>query len=131
MKRFLAVLLTAVLVMAMGISAAATSNENSRDGDSGSSAQNDGTITITNATAGQTYEAYLIFKASPSDPSDITKGVSYTATAAQVAVAGFSDIFDTFVDADGNYAISKKSDVSDSDVIDFIKNNIREAVTIK
>lgn len=124
MKRFLAVLLTAVLVMAMGISAAATSNENSRDGDSGSSAQNDGTITITNATAGQTYEAYLIFKASPSDPSDITKGVSYTATAAQVAVAGFSDIFDTFVDADGNYAISKKSDVSDSDVIDFIKNNI-------
>ena len=55
MKRFLAVLLTAVLVMAMGISAAATSNENSRDGDSGSSAQNDRMITITNATAGQTY----------------------------------------------------------------------------
>lgn len=120
MKRFLAVLLTAVLVMAMGISASATNNENS-----GSGAQsNDGTITITNATAGQDYEAYLIFTASPSDPADITKGVSYTATAAQVAVEGFGGIFDTFVDADGNYAISKKTDVSDDAVISFIKDNI-------
>ena len=85
---------------------------------------NDGKITITNATAGQTYKAFLIFTANPSDSSDITKGVSYTATASQIAVAGFSDIFDTHKDANGNYTVSKKNGVSDDDVVDFIKNNI-------
>lgn len=88
-------------------------------------ADDDGSISVTNATKGQTYEAYLIFTAKPSDPDDLTKGVSYTATAAQVAVQGFDNVFDKIKDKNGNYTITKKSSgVSDNDVITFIKNNL-------
>lgn len=85
---------------------------------------NDGSIKVTNATAGQTYEAYLIFTATPSDPDDVTSDIIYTATAAQVAVTGFSDVFDTIVDANGNYTVTKKDGVEDDEVIAFVKNNI-------
>ncbi len=81
-------------------------------------------LTITNATLGQTYKAYKIFDANPSDSADLTKGISYTATAEQIAVAGFDDVFDTFVDANGNYTISVKTGVTDAAVIDFVKKNI-------
>lgn len=84
----------------------------------------DGKITIINAMKGQTYEAYLIFTADPSDPSDISKGVSYTATGSQIEVEGFTDIFDVFEDEDGKYTVAKKDGVTDNAVIDFIKTNI-------
>ena len=87
-------------------------------------AADDGSISVTNATKGQTYEAFLIFTASPSDPDDVTKDIIYTATAAQVAVNGFGDCFDTIIDADGNYSISVKDGVSENNVIKFIKNNL-------
>ena len=110
LKKFIAAALTMFVALAMAVPAFA--------------ATNDGTITLTNATKGQTYEAYLVFKAAPSDSSNIGAGVSYTATPAQIAVSGFGDVFDTFKDADGNYTVTKKATVSDNDVITFVKNNI-------
>lgn len=87
-------------------------------------AEDDGSISVTNATNGQTYEAYLIFTASPSNPDVVTENIIYTATAAQVAVDGFDDVFDTIVDENGDYTISVKDGVSANDVISFVKDNI-------
>ena len=86
-------------------------------------AADDGSIKVTNATAGQTYEAYRIFTATPSNPDDVTSNIIYTATAAQIAVSGFSDFFDSIVDSNGAYTISVKNGVTDQQIIDFIKNN--------
>ena len=66
----LSFVLALVMCLAMGITAFAA---------------DDGSIVITNATLGQTYEAYLIFTASPSDPGDVTKNIIYTATPDQVS----------------------------------------------
>jgi len=87
-------------------------------------AADDGSITVTNATKGQTYNAYLVFPASPSNPDDLGDGVTYTATAAQVAVSGFDNYFDKIVNASGTYTITKKSTAADNDVITWVKNNI-------
>lgn len=87
-------------------------------------AADDGSIKVTNATKGQTYEAYLVFPASVTNPDDLTAGVTYTATAEQVAISGFDTYFDKIVNEDGDYTISKKSSASDNDVITWIKTNI-------
>ena len=87
-------------------------------------AEDDGQITVYNATYGQTYEAYLIFPGTPSDPDDLTKGIIYTATTAQIAVSGFGDVFDSFLDENGNYSIVKKSGVTDDAVIAFVVENL-------
>ncbi len=87
-------------------------------------AANDGSITVTNATAGQTYQAFKVFDATPSNPDKVSDGIVYTATPAQVAVEGFDAIFDKVRDQNGNYTVSKKSTVSDNDVITFVKGHI-------
>ena len=58
-------------------------------------------LTITNATRGQTYEAFKVFDAVPSDPNDLSEGVSYTATKAQTQVEGVLDIFEMHPDSTG------------------------------
>ena len=98
MKKLISLVLALAMVLMVGAALAA----------------DDGSISVTNATRGQTYEAYLIFTASPSDPDDVTQNIIYTATAAQIAVDGFDDVFDTIVDANGNYTISVK-DSADAD----------------
>ena len=108
-RRMLSFVLALVLCLAMGITAFAAS---------------DGSIIVTNATAGQTYEAFLIFPASPSDPDDVTTNIIYTATADQVAIDGFDTYFDKIVDENGNYSISKKTDANDEALIAWVKDNI-------
>ena len=80
-------------------------------------------LTITNATLGQTYQAFKVFNAYPSDETDLTKPISYTATDAQIGLDGFTDIFEV-AKADGVNIISVKSDVDPSAVIHYIMDNI-------
>lgn len=108
MKKLISLVLALAMVLMVGAALAA----------------DDGSISVTNATKGQTYEAYLIFTASPSDPDVVTDNIIYTATAAQVAVDGFDDVFDKIVDENGDYTISVKDGVSANDVISFVKDNI-------
>ncbi len=103
MKRLFAVLLAIAMVMMIGSVYAAE-------------------LKITNATLGQDYFAYKIFGANVADPTDLGKGISYLATDTQIAIAGFTDIFDVAT-ADGVNIISVKSDVADHDVVAFIKDN--------
>lgn len=111
MKKFtklLGIVLIIALVMSIGTA---------------SFAANDGSITVTNATKGQEYNAYLIFTASTTDSEDPDDGVTYTATEAQTQISGFTDVFDVIEDEDGNFTVSKKSSVTDDAVIAFIKTN--------
>ena len=87
-------------------------------------ADNDGSITVTNATQGQTYEAFMVFPASVTNPDNLSEGVTYTATADQVAISGFDTYFDKIANDAGGYTISKKSSALDNDVISWIKTNI-------
>lgn len=105
----LSFVLALVMCLAMGITAFAA---------------DDGSIIVTNATLGKTYEAYLVFPASPSDPGDVTKNIIYTATRDQVAVEGFDTYFEKALDQDGNYSITKKTDANDEDLINWVKENI-------
>lgn len=107
-RKIAALVLAAVMVMAMGITAFAAG---------------DGSIIVTNATAGQTYEAYLIFTASPSNPDDVTSDIIYTATPAQVAISGFDTYFDKALDQEGNYSITKKAGANDEELIQWVKTN--------
>lgn len=112
MKKFtklLGIVLIIALVMSMGTAAFAV---------------DDGSIKVTNATKGQTYEAFLVFPASVTNPDDLSDGVTYTATAAQVAVSGFDTYFDKIANDAGGYTISKKSTAQDNDVINWVKTNI-------
>ena len=105
----MALVLAAVMVMAMGMTAFAA---------------DDGSIKVVNPTKGQTYQAFLIFTASPSNPDDVTSNIIYTATAEQVKISGFDDYFDKIIDEKGNYSITKKSGANDDALITWIKNNI-------
>ena len=108
-RKMMALVIAVVMMVAMGTTVFAA---------------DDGSIKVTNATKGQTYEAFLIFTANPSDPDDVTQNITYTATAAQVAVTGFDTYFDKIVDENGNYTISKKSTAQDDDIITWVKTNI-------
>lgn len=107
-RKIAALVLAAVMVMAMGITAFAAT---------------DGSIIVTNATKGQTYEAYLIFTASPSNPEDETSNIIYTATPAQTEISGFGTYFDKALDQDGNYSITKKDGANDEELIQWVKTN--------
>ena len=107
-RKIAALVLAAVMVMAMGITAFAAT---------------DGSIIVTNATAGQTYKAYKIFTASPSNPDDVTSDIIYTATLAQTEITGFGTYFDKALDQDGNYSITKKAGANDEELIQWVKNN--------
>ena len=104
MKKLFALMLAMVMLMVVGAAYSAD-------------------LTITNATLGQTYQAVKVFNAYPSDPDDLTKPISYSATDAQIALDGFTDIFDVAT-ADGVNIISVKSGISDTQVVEYIINNI-------
>ena len=110
-RRMLSFVLALVMCLAMGITAFAA---------------NDGSIIITNATAGQTYKAYKIFTASPSNPEDVTSDIIYTATKDQTEITGFDTFFDKALDEDGNYSITKKASASDEELIQWVKNNFND-----
>ena len=107
-RKIAALVLAAVMVMAMGITAFAAG---------------DGSIIVTNATKGQTYEAYLIFTASPSNPDDVTSDIIYTATEDQTKITGFDTFFDKALDQEGNNSITKKAGASDEELIQWVKTN--------
>lgn len=67
-KRILAILLAVVMVLAMAAPALADDVD-------------DGSITVTNATAGQTYTLYKLFDLTYTDLDDGSKAVSYTVSA--------------------------------------------------
>lgn len=104
----LSFVLALVLCLAMGITAFAAG---------------DGSIIVTNATKGQTYEAYLIFTASPSNPDDVTSDIIYTATEDQTKITGFDTFFDKALDQEGNYSITKKAGANDEELIQWVKTN--------
>lgn len=120
MKKILAFALVLVMLTALGATAFASDTEPAPS----AAPATDGSIKVTNATKGQTYEAFLVFPASVSDANDLSAGVTYTATSTQAAISGFDTYFDKIVDEDGNYTISKKSSASNDDVISWIKSNI-------
>ena len=107
-RRMLAFVLALVMCLSMGITAFAAG---------------DGSIIVTNATKGQTYEAYLIFTASPSNPDDVTSDIIYTATEAQTKITGFDTFFDKALDQEGNYSITKKASANDEELIQWVKTN--------
>lgn len=107
-RRMLSFVLALVLCLAMGITAFAAG---------------DGSIIVTNATKGQTYEAYLIFTASPSNPDDVTSDIIYTATEDQTKITGFDTFFDKALDQEGNYSITKKAGANDEELIQWVKTN--------
>ena len=102
MKKFLAILLIAVMMMAMGTVAFAAGT---------------GSITIKNATKGYTYEAYKVF-----DATYVGDKVSYTTPAANASkldntIFGWS----TAADANGNISVWKLDTATDKAVTDWIE----------
>ncbi|MBR1689201.1 MAG: LPXTG cell wall anchor domain-containing protein [Oscillibacter sp.] len=106
MKKLFALCLS--LVLALGLATSALADE-----------PTSGTITVTNATAGQTYTAYKLFDATYDGTA-----VSYKVPAAKKDSLS-TDLFDisSVADTDGNYTFSKKSAASDADVLSWIKEN--------
>ena len=101
MKKLVALLLALVMVAALGVSALAATPDN-------------GTITIQNATNGQTYQAYKILDAS----SNGDKVVYTTKTPALFEGSPFT--VSEKADKDGNYSVTV---AEDADVISWLKAN--------
>ena len=111
MKKFLSILL--VLAMVLSLSVTAFADENT------------GSITISNATVGETYAVYKIFDASISVGADGTTAVSYN-------IATDSQFFEALFGADGTAdntyfiynantgTVTKKEGVNDSDLIKYL-----------
>lgn len=99
MKKFLSILLALALVFSLGITAYADD-----------AVEENGSITITNATVGNTYKIYKIFDASYStDAAGNTTGVSYSIekpTEETPANANSRIIFETLFGVDGTAANS-------------------------
>lgn len=112
MKRVFAIMLALVMVLSMSITAFA--------------ADGTGSITITNATNGQTYNIYKIFDATYSD-EDGTKAVAYSVekdTPAYNAVTSEEgQKFFNYSAETGN--VSKKEGVNDSELITYLTNLVK------
>ena len=126
MKKVLAILLTAAMVMAMGLTAfAATQTETY----SGTGASTDGSITISNATKNQEYTIYKVFDANPSGTEGL---VAYTANKTVrdwlSTDSAAQELFKfTEVVANTTYNVEKKSDsVTDAQIINFFKGLVTE-----
>lgn len=107
MKRVFAIFLALVMILSMSITAFADDN---------------GSVTITNATAGQTYNIYKIFDATYSN-ADGTKAVSYTIDSTNKF---FNDVTNTeegkkfFVYSAETGVVTKKEGVNDSELITYL-----------
>ena len=112
MKKFFSLIMVLAMVLSLGITAFA--------------AENNGSITITNATIDETYEIYKIFDASISKDADgKTNAVSYS-------IAADNQFFDDLFGADGTAdnpfftynsntgSVTKKESVNDTELIKYL-----------
>lgn len=109
MKKILATLVAVVMVMALAVPAFAASS---------------GSIKITNATKGATYEAYKIFDATANGDAvayttnEAGKNIIENSTDAPFTVAKTAD-------SSGNYAVTRNNDAIDADVVTWISKNYK------
>lgn len=107
MKKILATLVAVVMVMALAVPAFAASS---------------GSIKITNATKEATYEAYKIFDATANGDA-----VAYTTNkAGKDIIVNRTDTPFTVAetaDSSGNYAVTRKADATDAEVVTWISDN--------
>lgn len=119
MKKFLSIIMTMVLVLTMSVTVFATNTEPS--------------ITITNATVGQTYYLYKIFDASYArDAAGNTKVDANGKAIVSYTIDKNNQFFDDLFGTDGKKAneyftysadtgvVTRKDGVLDSDVIDYL-----------
>lgn len=112
MKKFLSLIMVLAMVLSIGLTAYA--------------AENEGSVTITNATIDETYEIYKIFDASISrDATGETNAVSYSiATSNQF----FAALFGTdgtvenayFVYNSNTGSVTKKEGINDAELIEYL-----------
>ena len=109
-RKLLVFTLVAVMVLALGTATAFA-------------AENEGTLTVTNATKGQTYKAYKVFNAVYTDASDISKGVSYTVPSdkEQFVTAPFS--VGTAVASNGEKIVAVADGTTNADILAWVKTN--------
>lgn len=118
MKKFLSILLVLTLVLSLGVTSHA--------------AENTGSITITNATVGETYEVYKIFNASISkDTEGKTNAVSYSIdTDNQFFDVMFGEngtATDYFVYNANTGSVTKKEGVNDADLIKYLTDLVKDS----
>ena len=117
MKKFLSIVMVAVLVLALSITAFA--------------ANTNGSITVTNATKNTTYKIYKIFDATISTANGETDGVSYSITPANPFFAALFGNDGTTENAFFNYnkdtgSVEKKNGVNDSELIQYLTKLVNE-----
>ena len=117
MKKFLSILMVVTMLLSLGVTAFA--------------AENTGSITITNATIGNSYSLYKIFDATYStDASGNTEAVSYSITTDNQF---FSYMFGTDGKTENTYfaydavtdAVTRKADTQNSDIIGYLTDMVR------
>lgn len=112
-KKILALLLAVMIIAALTVSAFADD------------APTTGTITVTNASAGQEYKIYKVFDATY-DGEAVAYTVPYSddADSLYAAVAAATDLFVVgSKDADGNCDVSAASGAAEADIIAWLKTN--------
>ena len=112
MKKFLSILMVLTLVLSLGVTAFA--------------AENTGSITITNATIGETYKVYKVFDAS------LKLATDGSAEAVAYSIKNDSQFFEVLFGADGTAvntffaynantgSVTKKEGVNDSELIKYL-----------
>ena len=113
-KKLASLLLALVMLLALGTTAFAAEN-------------NDGSITITNATVGKSYSAYKVFDLTY-DENDTTKvAYTYTPTGADdaflTALKGETSPFTLTDQNNGKYTVTLKADKTADNVSSFLSDN--------
>ena len=117
MKKFLSILMVLAMALSLGVTAFA--------------AENTGSITITNATIGNSYSLYKIFDATYStDANGNAEAVSYSITADNQF---FSYMFGTDGETENTYfaydavtgAVTRKEGTQNSDIIGYLTDMVR------
>ena len=117
MKKFLSIIMVLAMVLSLGITAFA--------------AENEGSITITNATVDETYALYKIFDASISKDADgNTNAVSYSI---ETDNQFFAALFGADGTTDNTYfvynvntgSVTKKEGVNDSELIKYLTELVK------
>ena len=117
MKKFLSILMVLTLVLSLGVTAFA--------------AENTGSVTITNATIGNSYSLYKIFDATYStDASGNAEAVSYSITSDNQF---FSYMFGADGKTENEYfaydavtgAVTRKEGTQNSDIIGYLADMVR------
>ena len=110
MKKIFALLIAVVMVFGMSTMVSAAP-------------QGQGTVTVSNATSGQTYTAYKVFNAVYADTSDPSKGVNYTVPAALESQVTAPFSVGTAVASNGEKIVTVASGTADADILAWVKAN--------